>query len=159
MSLRWLEDSGTFELVEFFELLELFASAWGRHLEAVCWLSPLEVQERLMLVAFGRKWYYNLKNILMLASYSFKMHVYHKSSPCKIRIHTGCPKKISFWTPVFINCPIPGLSKCSSWWLGCDLREGGKVLEGNRWLGKPRYILLGWLGKMRWALSVELGGS
>ena len=114
MSLRWLEDSGTFELVEFFELLELFelvelfellelfelvmffASAWGRHSEAVCWLSPLEVQERLMLVAFGRKWYYNLKNILMLASYSFKMHVYHKSSPCKIRIHTGCPKKNFF---------------------------------------------------------------
>ena len=72
MSLRWLEDSGTFELVEFFELLELFelgmffASAWGRHSEAVGWLSRLEVQERLGLmlpVAFGRKWYYNLRNV------------------------------------------------------------------------------------------------
>ena len=101
MSPRWQEDSGTFELLELFELVELyelvelfelvgfFASAWGRHSEAVCWLSPLEVQERLvllLLVAFGRKWYYNLRNILMLASYSFKMHVYHNSSPCKIRI-------------------------------------------------------------------------
>ena len=72
MSPRWLEDSGTFELVEFFELVELFelveflAFAWGRHLEAVCWLSQLEVQERLGLllpVAFGRKWYYNLRNV------------------------------------------------------------------------------------------------
>ena len=80
MSPRWQEDSGTFELlelfelVEFFELVELFelveflAFAWGRHLEAVCWLSRLEVQERLMLlVAFRRKWYYSLRSLLMLA--------------------------------------------------------------------------------------------
>ena len=60
VSPRWQEDSGTFELVEF------LAFAWGRHLEAVCWLSQLEVQERLGLllpVAFGRKWYYNLRNV------------------------------------------------------------------------------------------------
>ena len=90
MSPRWQEDSGTFELVRLFELVEFFASAWGRHLEEVCWLSRLEVQERLMLlVVFGRKWYYNLRNILMLALYCFKMHVYHihNSSPSKIRIH------------------------------------------------------------------------
>ena len=78
-----------------------------------------------------------------------------KAALVKSEYIQGVPKKISFWTPVFINCPIPGLSKCSSWWLGCDLREGGKVLEGNRWLGKLRYILL---GKLRWALTVELGG-
>ena len=52
--------------MELFELVEFFASAWGRHLEAVGWLSRLEVQERLvllLLVAFGRKWYYNLRNV------------------------------------------------------------------------------------------------
>ena len=111
MSPRWQEDSGTFELVELFELVEFFelvgffASAWGRHLEGVGLLSRLEVQERLMLmllVAFGRKWCYNLRNILMLASYSFKMHVYQSSSPSKIRIHIN---KLSYMYLVCRKAP------------------------------------------------------
>ena len=71
MSPRWQEDSGTFELVDLFELVEFLAFAWGRHLEAVCWLSRLEVQERLglvLLVALGRNWYY-IVPLLQLEKY------------------------------------------------------------------------------------------